>query len=100
MEEKYLQNLIDTSKQELINYNLDAQNFGLINTFFIKKLIDKDNAHLFIQLAETKKLYLPVISAISLFMYEKNYCEQTKKNLVWAILSVIKMIIVAIKSKP
>jgi hypothetical protein len=36
MEEKYLQNLTDSAKKELRNYSLYAQDFGLINTFFIK----------------------------------------------------------------
>lgn len=80
MEQKYLQDLIDTSKKELRNYNLYAQDFGLINTLFIKKALDKDNYHLFIQLAETKKLYLPIIKAIFIFLYEKNYCDNITKE--------------------
>jgi hypothetical protein len=80
MEEKYLQNLIDSGKQELESYNFYAQDFGLVNTLFIKKTLDKDNAHLFVQLAETKKLYLPIVCASFLLMYEKNYCEQSTNS--------------------
>ncbi len=73
MEHTYLQSLIDLAEQKLGAYELDAEGFEKINTFFIKKALNEENTNLFIQLAETKKLYLSVISASFLFMYEKNY---------------------------
>jgi hypothetical protein len=81
MKQQYLQSLIDVAKKELGIYKLYAQDFGLINTLFIKKAFDGNNTNLFIQLEETKELYLPVIVASFLLMYEKNYREQIIKEL-------------------
>jgi hypothetical protein len=81
MEQNYLQSLIDLATQELESYKLTAEDFEKINTFFIKKVLNEENTNLFIQLAETKKLYLSVISASFLFMYEKNYNFKYSKNI-------------------
>ncbi|MCX7066213.1 MAG: hypothetical protein NTW85_00705 [Methylococcales bacterium] len=81
MEHTYLQSLIDLAEQKLGAYELDAEGFEKINTFFIKKALNEENTNLFIQLAETKKLYLSVISASFLFMYEKNYNFKYSKNI-------------------
>lgn len=78
MEQRYLQSLINLAKRELDAYKLDVQDFGLIHTLFIKKVFDKDNANLFIQIDETKKLYLSVIYASFLLMYEKNYLQNVE----------------------
>jgi hypothetical protein len=56
MEQKYLQNLVDSAKKELEIYKLYAQKFGKINTLFIKKILERDEAHLFIQLPKAKKV--------------------------------------------
>lgn len=73
MEQRYLQSLINLAKKELESYKLDVEDFGLINTLFIKKILDKNNTNVFIQLEDSKKLYLPVVMASFLLMYEKNH---------------------------
>ena len=70
----YLHDLIQLARKELETYKLNSQDFGKINALFIKKLLDENSFnYLFIQLTETKKLYLPVVSVSFLFLYEKNY---------------------------
>jgi len=80
MEHTYLQSLIYLAKKDLGIYELNAQDFGKINTLFIKNVLNKENANLFIQLVETKNLYLPVISASFLLMYEKNYKQSIESE--------------------
>lgn len=80
MEHTYLQSLIYLAKKDLGIYELNAQDFGKINTLFIKNVLNKENANLFIQLVETKKLYLPVISTSFLLMYEKNYQQSIESE--------------------
>ncbi len=78
MKQQYLQSLIDVAKKELGIYKLYAQDFGLINTLFIKKAFSDNNTNLLIQIEDTKKLYLSVISASFLLMYEKNYQQNVE----------------------
>ncbi len=80
MEHTYLQSLIHLAKKDLRIYELNTQDFGKINTLFIKNVLNKEKANLFIKLVETKKLYLPVISASFLLMYEKNYQQSIESE--------------------
>lgn len=92
MEQRYLQSLIALAKEELGIYELHAQDFGKINTLFIKKVLNEDNTNLFIQLEETKKLYLPVISASFFLMYKKNYdLQHVKKFNVGELMNGLSM---------
>lgn len=79
MKQNYL-DLIELATKELEAYKIDTKEFELINTLFIKKILEEDNANLFIQVKDCKKLYLPVIHAIFLLIYKKNDLQNIKNE--------------------
>lgn len=80
MEQQYLQDLVKLAKQKLKIYHFNVQNFEMINVLLFKQTLERENSHLFIRLKHTSKLYLPFVTASFIFLYEKNYCEQSTNN--------------------
>lgn len=80
MEQQYLQDLVKLAKQKLKIYHFNVQNFEMINILLFKQTLERENSHLFIRLKHTSRLYLPFVTASFIFLYEKNYCEQSTSN--------------------